>query len=244
MTELRRLPGIARLLLSAPTFVPEGALYSTVSVVDHDLRRGGPTVPPIIRLATGDDAKAVLAIYAPFCAESSHVSFEVEAPSVGEMRRRIEATLGRYPWLVAEDDGEILGYVYAGPHRDRAAYRWSVDVSAYIGRRRSGVGRGLYRSLFAILKMQGFVSAFAGATLPNEGSVGLHRAMGFEEVGVYRNVGFKAGAWRDVVWWRLALREPPDEPDELLTLEQVQRLDGWAEALASGLSLIRTPAGA
>ncbi len=193
-------------------------------------------MPPIIRLATGDDAEAVRAIYAPFCDASSHVSFEVEAPSIEEMRQRIEKTLGRHPWLVAEEGDQILGYVYAAPHRERAAYRWSVDVSAYIGRRRSGMGRGLYRSLFEILKLQGFVSAFAGATLPNEASVGLHRAMGFEEVGVYRNVGFKAGAWRDVVWWRLALREPPDEPDEPLTLEQAQRLDGWAGALASGLS--------
>ncbi len=101
------------------------------------------------------------------------------------------------------------------------------------------MGRALYRSLFEILKLQGFVSAFAGATLPNEASVGLHRAMGFEEVGVYRQVGFKAGAWRDVVWWRLSLREPPDEPGEPgepLTLEQARRLDGWAEALAGGLS--------
>ncbi|HWE37472.1 MAG TPA: GNAT family N-acetyltransferase [Isosphaeraceae bacterium] len=199
-------------------------------------------MPPIIRLATGDDAEAVRAIYAPFCDAVSHVSFEVEAPSVEEMRRRIENTLSHHPWLVSEEGGEILGYVYAGPHRERAAYRWSVDVSAYIGRRRSGVGRGLYRSLFAILKLQGFMSAFAGATLPNEASVGLHRAMGFEEVGVYRRVGFKAGAWRDVVWWRLALREPPDDPAEPLTLEQAQRLNGWAGALASGLPLIRTPA--
>ncbi|HEY2154854.1 MAG TPA: arsinothricin resistance N-acetyltransferase ArsN1 family B [Isosphaeraceae bacterium] len=198
-------------------------------------------MPPTIRLATGDDAAAVRAIYAPFCAESSHVSFEVEPPSVEEMRRRIETTLGRHPWLVAEEGGEILGYVYAGPHRERAAYRWSVDVTVYIGeRRRSGVGRGLYRSLFEILKRQGFVSAYAGATLPNEGSVGLHRAMGFEEVGVYRRVGFKAGAWRDVVWWRLPLREPPDDPAEPLALDEARRRDGCGAALASGLDLIRT----
>ncbi len=201
-------------------------------------------MPPIIRLASGDDAEAVRAIYAPFCDAASHVSFEVEAPSVGEVRRRIETTLARYPWLVAEDGGEILGYVYAGPHRERAAYRWSVDVSAYIGegRRRSGVGRGLYRSLFEILKLQGFVGAYAGATLPNEGSVGLHRSIGFEEVGIYRRAGFKAGAWRDVIWWQLPLREPPDDPAEPLTLDEARRLDGWAEALASGLTLIR-PAG-
>jgi L-amino acid N-acyltransferase YncA len=197
---------------------------------------------PIIRLATEDDAEAVGAIYAPFCAEGSHVSFEVEPPSVEEVRHRIGKTLARYPWLVV-DDGEVLGYAYAGPHGERAAYRWSVDVSVYIGegRRRSGVGRGLYRSLFEVLRLQGFVNAYAGATLPNEGSVGLHRAMGFEEVGVYRRVGFKAGAWRDVVWWSLPLREPPEAPTDPLPLDRARRLDGWAEALASGLSPARPP---
>lgn len=196
----------------------------------------------IIRLASPDDAVAVRAIYAPFCEAASHVSFEVEVPTVEEIGRRIAKTLAGHPWLVAEDLGEVLGYVYAGPHRERAAYRWSVDVSAYIGerQRRSGVGRGLYRSLFEILRLQGFVSAYAGATLPNEGSVGLHRAMGFEEVGVYRKVGFKAGAWRDVIWWRLPLREPPDDPAEPLTLDEARRLDGWDEALASGRVLLRS----
>ena len=198
-------------------------------------------MPPTIRLATPDDAPAVRAIYAPFCEATSHVSFEVEAPTVEEMRRRIENTLARHPWLIAEDAGPILGYVYAGPHRERAAYRWSVDVSVYIGegRRRSGIGRGLYRSLFEVLRLQGFVTAFAGATLPNEGSVGLHRAMGFEEVGVYRRVGFKSGAWYDVVWWHLLLRDPPDDPPEPLTPDETRRLDGWDVALASGLDLTR-----
>ncbi len=197
---------------------------------------------PIIRLATGDDAPAIQTIYAPFCEAGSHVSFEVEPPSVEEMRRRVVKTLAMHPWLVAEEDSQILGYVYAGPHRERAAYRWSVDVSVYIGegRRRAGVGRGLYRSLFEVLRLQGFVTAFAGATLPNEASVGLHRAVGFEEVGVYRRVGFKAEAWRDVIWWRLTLREPPAEPAEPLTVDEVSRLPGWAEALASGLPLLRS----
>lgn len=202
-------------------------------------------MPPTFRLAAGDDAEAIRSIYAPFCEATSHVSFEVGAPSVEEMRRRITGTLARYPWLVAEEGGEILGYVYAGPHRERAAYRWSVDVSVYIGagRTRSGLGRGLYRSLFSILKLQGFVGAYAGSTLPNEGSVALHRALGFEEVGIYRGVGFKAGAWRDVVWWRLPLRDPPDDPAEPLTLDEARRLDGWDAALASGLALIRPAVG-
>jgi L-amino acid N-acyltransferase YncA len=202
-------------------------------------------MPPTIRLATPDDAEAVAAIYAPFCEATSHISFEVVPPTVEEMRRRIEKTLARHPWLVAEEAGQILGYVYAGPHRERAAYRWSVDVSVYIGdgRRRSGVGRGLYQSLFEVLRLQNYVNAHAGATLPNEGSVGLHRAMGFEEVGVYRRVGFKSGAWYDVVWWRLLLRDPPDDPAEPLTLDEARRLDGWDAAVACGLPLIRAARG-
>jgi phosphinothricin acetyltransferase len=199
-------------------------------------------MPPTIRLATETDAPTLRAIYAPFCEAGSHVSFEVEPPSVEEMGRRVAKTLAMHPWLIAEESDHILGYVYAGPHRERAAYRWSVDVSAYIGEgcRRAGVGRGLYQSLFEILRLQGFVTAFAGATLPNDASVGVHRSLGFEEVGVYRRVGFKAGAWRDVIWWRLPLREPPDEPAELLTIEEAQRVPEWAEALASGVASMRS----
>src|ERR1700677_1164951 len=105
---------------------------------------------PIIRLATLDDAEAIRDIYAPFC-EATPISFETQAPGVDETRRRIAKTLESLPWLVREHDGEIVGYAYASPHRERPAYRWSVDVSAYVrdGHRRSGVGRALYTSLFA-----------------------------------------------------------------------------------------------
>jgi phosphinothricin acetyltransferase len=168
---------------------------------------GGPAMSPQIRLASEDDADQVRAIYAPFCADDSPVSFEVVPPSVEEMKGRIARTLDHFPWLVCEAAEEILGYVYAGPHSERAAYRWSVNTAIYIrpGRRRSGVGRALYASLFAVLRLQGYVNAYAGSTLPNPGSVGLHTAMGFEPVGVYRGVGYKAGAWHDVAWWQLAL---------------------------------------
>ena len=196
---------------------------------------------PTIRLATEADAEQVQAIYAPFCEADSHVSFEVEPPTIDEIRRRIARTLERFPWLVCDDEGEVVGYAYAGPHNERAAYGWSVNVSVYIrqGRRGAGIGRALYTSLFAMLKLQGFVNAFAGATLPNPASEGLHLAMGFKPVGIYHHVGFKAGAWHDTVWWHLPLREPPPLPDFPITLAESRNQSGWGDAMDAGLSSLR-----
>ncbi len=194
-----------------------------------------------IRLATEADAGQIRAIYAPHCEADSPVSFEVEPPTVEEVRRRISRTLERFPWLVLDDGGEVGGYVYAGPHGERAAYLWSVNVSAYIrqGRQRSGIGRALYTSLFALLRAQGFVNAYAGVGLPNPASVGLHRAVGFTPVGVYRGVGFKCGAWQDVSWWELALRDRPDRPEAPLALAEARSTPGWGPAIESGLPLLR-----
>ncbi|WP_458206512.1 arsinothricin resistance N-acetyltransferase ArsN1 family B [Haladaptatus sp. NG-SE-30] len=157
-----------------------------------------------IRLATESDAPQIAAIYEPIVRETV-ISFETDPPDETEMADRISATLPTYPWLVCEHDGETLGYAYASSHRSRDAYQWSVDVSVYVraDHRRSGVGRGLYESLFALLRPQGFYNAYAGIALPNPASVGLHESMGFEQVGVYRNVGYKNGAWHDVGWWQL-----------------------------------------
>jgi L-amino acid N-acyltransferase YncA len=146
------------------------------------------------------------------------------------MRARIEALAGELPWLVAESGG-ILGYAYASPHRARAAYRWSVDVSAYVATRarRSGVGRLLYDALLRTLALQGYCNAFAGITLPNEASEKFHRACGFEPLGTYRRVGFKFGAWHDTIWMQRRLRSdagPPSEPVRLARLERTDVLAG------------------
>jgi L-amino acid N-acyltransferase YncA len=127
------------------------------------------------RSARPEDTAAILAIYAPFC-ESSHVSFEIAAPSESQMRERIAGILSRYPWLTGEIDGAVAGYVYASQHRDRAAYRWTVDVAVYVApaQQRRGLARALYASLFSILRHQGYFKACAGITLPNAPSVGLH----------------------------------------------------------------------
>ena len=144
--------------------------------------------PAIIRLATEHDAEQIAAIYAPNVTDTI-ISFELEPPSAEEMRRRIEVTLKRYPWLVCERQGRVLGYAYAGAHGSRAAYQWSVDVSVYVHKdaRRTGCGASaVCPSLVAALDLQGFYNAYAGATLPNPASVGLHEAVGFRPVGVYR----------------------------------------------------------
>lgn len=166
-----------------------------------------------IRLATADDASQLLAVYGPAVA-SSPASFELDPPTVETMRRRVVDTLALLPWLVHERDGVVLGYAYAAAHRTRAAYRWSADVSVYVApaAQGSGIGRGLYRALLGFLLRQGYYQAFAGIALPNPASVALHRALGFQQVGIYRSVGYKLGAWHDVGWWQLTLRPPAAEP--------------------------------
>jgi len=155
------------------------------------------------------DAAACAAIYAPFV-NSSPVSFEDAAPGERELANRIADYTRSYPWLVAELDGAVAGFAYGAEHRTRAGYRWAVDVSVYVdpGAHRRGVGRALYGALLPMVREQGFHMACAGITLPNPASVALHESFGFEPVGVYRAIGWKAGAWRDVGWWQLQLIEP------------------------------------
>jgi L-amino acid N-acyltransferase YncA len=183
------------------------------------------TIPGVIRHADPErDAAACAAIYTPYV-EDGVASFELTAPTPDEMGARISSASRTHAWLIAERDGEPAGYAYATPHHPRAAYRWAADVAVYVDgrRRRSGVGRELYQALLPLLTRQRIHIACAGVTLPNDASVGLHEAFGFEPVGVYRGVGFKFGAWHDVGWWQLRLLPPTPEPEEPLG---PQRLDG------------------
>ncbi len=152
------------------------------------------------------DAAACVAIYAPHV-EAGAASFEEEPPDVTQFGERIANVLLTYPWLVAERDGEVLGFAYACPHRARPAYRWAVEVSVYVATAEHGRGHGraLYAELMDRLREQRFQIACAGITLPNEASVALHESVGFDPVGVYRRIGWKDGAWRDVGWWQLEL---------------------------------------
>ena len=167
----------------------------------------------LIRSATEADAPALLPIYLPFV-EATAVSFETIAPTVEEFAARIAKAVAGWQWLVAERDGRCIGYAYGSSHRERTGYRWSVEVSAYVhpGYHRLGVGSALYRKLFDELGRKGFCNAYAGIALPNDGSIALHRSVGFESIGTFKAVGRKFGKWHDVAWFQRPLRDlPPSE---------------------------------
>lgn len=193
-----------------------------------------------IRLATREDGRALAAIYAPAVVDRS-TSFELEPPDGAEMARRVERLSVRTPWLVCEHRGAVVGYAYAGPHRDRPAYQWSVEVSAYVRDdvHRAGVARGLYTSLFAALVMQGFANAYAGITLPNAASVGLHLAMGFIPTGTFHRVGYKFGQWHDVMWLEHALATHAGEPPVPTPLPEIENTAELRRALATGKPMVR-----
>jgi phosphinothricin acetyltransferase len=192
-----------------------------------------------LRVARPEDAAGVLAIYAPIV-RASAITFELEAPEEPAMQERIAATLARWPWLVGEQDGALLGYAYATSHRERAAYRWCVEVSVYIHERarRSGLARALYGALFPLLARQGFVNAYAGITLPNAPSVALHEALGFRHLGVYPRIGFKLGGWHDVGWWERALMPHPREPAAPTPFAELREGIEVAAALRTGAALL------
>jgi phosphinothricin acetyltransferase len=194
------------------------------------------------RLATAEDAPAIAAIYAPYVRETI-ISFETEAADAAEIAGRIARIGQQYPWLAAYADGRLVGYAYACENRSRLAYRWSVDAAVYLdpSAQRQGIGSGLYRRLFALLGVQGYVNAFAGISLPNAASVALHEAMGFALIGVYRNVGYKLGAWRDVGWWQLALCEPPRHASEPVAIGALG--DGVVEAILAGRAGVQSLTG-
>lgn len=162
-----------------------------------------------IRRASGDDGAACAAVYEPYVTGTT-ITFEFDPPSASEMAQRIEKANREHAWVVAGQDDEVVGYAYGGVWNARAAYRWACEVSIYLrtGLRRTGTGRALYEALFAALAERGYRVAVAGTTLPNEASAGLHRAMGFEPVGTFRQVGWKHGAWRDVAWMQRGLGAP------------------------------------
>jgi L-amino acid N-acyltransferase YncA len=195
-----------------------------------------------IRVACPDDAAMIAAIYAPYVTETA-ISFETVSPDETEMANRQAKTLASFPWLVAVCDGEVVGYAYAGQHRERAAYQWSADVSVYVHKdvQRRGIGRALYTPLFAILRALGYHNVYAGIALPNPASVALHETMGMTPVGVYRHVGYKAGKWHDVGWWEGSLRQPSADPAPPRALLDIASTAAWDSWLAHGELPVREP---
>ena len=169
-----------------------------------------------VRDGCAADGEICAAIYRPYVTDTA-VTFEVLPPSPAEMSKRITSAGGSHAWLLLESAGAVLGYAYGGPHKERAGYRWTCEVSIYLrlGCRRTGAGRTLYSELLTRLSRRGYRNALAGMTVPNDASMGLHSALGFEPVGTYRRVGWKLGSWHDTVWTQRSLGTNDDPPQEL-----------------------------
>ncbi|TAN19900.1 MAG: N-acetyltransferase family protein [Chitinophagaceae bacterium] len=184
-----------------------------------------------IRLIETKDHKEILNIYGHYILNTS-ISFEYDIPSLAEFSKRIEKVISFYPWLVAELNGQVVGYAYASRHRERKAYDWSAESSVYIREdaHRQGIAKKLYTALFQLISLQGIVNVYAGITLPNAKSESFHKAMGFSPVGVYHHVGYKFKKWHDVLWMEKELYEHADHPPKLRSLKEIEKTDTFRNA--------------
>ena len=160
-----------------------------------------------IRIAKKDDAKPMLDIYSPFILNSG-ITQETEIPSFENFQERITTNLEERPWLVCLIDNETAGYAYSGKHRERKGYQWCTEPSVYVHKKfyRYGVANALYTALFDLLKLQGYVNAYAVITLPNDKSVAFHERFGFSYLTTFKNIGYKLGQWHDVGWWQKKIK--------------------------------------
>ena len=176
----------------------------------------------IIRMATLEDAKMLLAIYTPYV-EKTAISFEYEVPSVEEFRDRIAHTLEKYPYLVAEKEGKILGYAYVSPFKTRAAYDWSVETTIYLDEASKGlgIGRKLYEALEKIVSAQNIINVNACIAYSNPESIKFHEKLGYKKVAHFTKCGYKLGAWQDMVWMEKILKEHPEQPESIIPISQL-----------------------
>lgn len=191
---------------------------------------------PTIRLITASDVEAVREIYLPYVRNTS-ITFECTEPSIEEFTHKIETIASQYPWVVYEDNAKILGYAYASRHRSKEAYDWSPESTIYVkeGAHGKGIGRKLYQTLFSILKLQGYVNVYAGVTQPNEKSDKLHEAVGFTQLGLFKNIGYKLGKWHDTKWYQLALRDHSENPVTPKSISSIKSTPELAALLKNGV---------
>lgn len=174
-----------------------------------------------IRFARLQDTKEILSIYAPYVLHDS-ATFEYEVPSIETFKQRIQTIQQFYPYLVYEENNEILGYAYASRYKERKAYAWDVEVSVYVRKDSLGkrIGTKLYTYLFAILKKQNICNIYACITKENTGSIKMHEKLGFEQAALFKNSGYKFHRWLDVVWMEKSLQYM-EEPKEILSVKKV-----------------------
>lgn len=181
----------------------------------------------VIRSATLEDAEAILGIYETYITNTV-VTFEIEVPSPEAFRERMEKIMAQFPWLVCEIDGEIAGYAYASKHGERAAYRWSVDLSVYIHEKfhRKHIASELYDEVIRLLQKQGYYTVYAGVSTPNPRSEAFHDAYGFRNLGEFKNVGYKLGQWLGVTWYELPIAAYSENPAEPLAIGKITEDEG------------------
>ncbi|WP_273750328.1 GNAT family N-acetyltransferase [Leuconostoc mesenteroides] len=162
------------------------------------------------------DAPTLLNIYKPYV-ERTTSTFEYNVPTIQDFEDRIANTLEKYPYIVIEEDNTILGYAYAHEFNSRGAYKWTVEISAYVSQeaRSRGIGKMLYSEIENILKKQNVVHIIACITEENETSKKFHERMGYENVGLFKKIGFKSGKWLDNFWMQKTLC-PSDQPKEFV----------------------------
>lgn len=185
--------------------VPEGSQASSAGAT--------PASPQMhIRLASADDAGGIRAVYAPFV--DTPVTFEEEVPSCETYRERIERICEKYPCLVAEEGGRIVGFAYAHELRERIAFQWNAELSVYLApaAQGQGVGSRLYAALIELLRLTGIKAVYGVVTSPNAASERLHHAFGFALMGVQPHAGFTCGAWHDVAWYVREIAPFEDAP--------------------------------
>jgi phosphinothricin acetyltransferase len=159
-----------------------------------------------VRPASPEDASACVAIYRPYV-EDTAITFETSVPAPSEMAMRIHASRDTHEWLILEHHDAVVGYAYARAFNPRAAYQWSAETTIYLaeGHHRTGGGRKLYAQLLRRLTERGYRRAFAGIAQPNPASNAFHQSFGFQQAGLFRQVGWKNGRWHDVAWMQLDL---------------------------------------
>lgn len=183
-----------------------------------------------IRAADIQDAEALLHIYAPYV-KNTAITFEYEVPSVEEFRDRIRHTLKKYPYLIAETDGELVGYAYASAFHERAAYNWAAEVSIYVKQEKKGLGIGgrLYEVLEQVLARQGILNLNACIAWPREedeyltrDSVNFHRHLGYQWVGEFHQCGYKFNRWYNMVWMEKQIGAHLEHQPEVRTFNEIR----------------------
>lgn len=176
-----------------------------------------------IRFATADDSTDLLRIYNQYI--DTTITFEYVLPTEEEFAKRISDVSKNYPYLICEENGEVVGYAYAHRHMVREAYQWNAELTIYLDKsyRSKGLGKKMYNILIEILKLQGIKTVYSSVTVSNEKSKKLHESLGFSSIGIYQNAGYKCGKWNDVQWFEKSIGSYDLEPVPFISISKISK---------------------